>query len=130
LKFPYLTWDINKSAKVRSLAELRQWIKLLTQKAAEEKKAFSVQLHKTNETGILFTVGLDICHLEYFSKKGTPIVVGCRGPWASDEVVTFIHGDEPSELEKRYFVPMEDAFQAIEYYYAFEEKPNNIQWGE
>lgn len=92
---------------------------------------FSVQLQKEENSSLLFTVGLTICHLEFYSAHSSPIVTGCRGSWENgDEIITFWHGDEPSEMEKKYFVPFEEALQGIKEYFLTGERPKNIQWGD
>jgi len=91
----------------------------------------SVQLQKDESSGLLFTVGLTICHLEFYSAHGSPIVIGCRGSWENGgEVITFWYGNEPSEMEKKYFVPFEEALQGIKEYFLTGERPKNIQWGD
>lgn len=92
---------------------------------------FSVQLQKEENSSLLFTVGSTICHLEFYSANSSPIIIGCRGSWENeDEIITFLHGDEPSEMEKKYFVPLEEALRGIEEYYLTGSRPENIQWGD
>jgi hypothetical protein len=128
---PYLTWGINKRVDIPGIKELISWINALSIEAQETGKPFSIQLHKDENTGLLFTVGLNYSHLEYYSVKGSPLIIGSRGSWDNnEEIITFIHGDEPSEMEKKYFIPIEDAIQGIQEYFLTGERPQNIKWGD
>ena len=107
-------------------------IDAITNHSEEIGMPFSVQLQMDENSALLFTVGLSVCHLEYYSVHDSPIIIGCRGSWENEnEIITFLHGDEPSsEMEKKYFVPLEEALQGIEEYYLTGRRPENIQWGD
>lgn len=127
---PYITWGIHQRAKIHNIEELDEWIDTLTRVAKDGGRPFSVQLRKGESTGLLFTVGLDISHLEFYSEKNSPIIVGSRGSMDDEEIIIFLHGDEPSEMEKKYFVSMESARQAIKMYFTTGERPENVSWGD
>jgi hypothetical protein len=126
----YITLGIHQRAEIHDIEELDEWVDTLIKVAKDEGRPFSVQLRKGESTGLLFTVGLDISHLEFYSEMNSPIIVGSCGSMDDEEIITFLHGDEPSEMEKKYFVSMESARQAIERYFTTGERPENISWGD
>jgi hypothetical protein len=127
----YIIWANDNKRNINNLDELLSWIEFLNNEAKSKGMPFSVQLQKEENSSLLFTVGLTICHLEFYSVHDSPIIIGCRGSWKNeDEIITFLHGDEPSEMEKKYFVPLEEALQGIEDYYLTGRRPQNIQWGD
>jgi len=129
--FPYVAWGQNNRVDIKDLQELVSWMDTFTNQAKGTGMPFSLQLQKDESSGLLFTVGSTICHLEFYSAHASPIVIGCRGSWENgDEIITFWHGDEPSEMEKKYFIPFEEALQGIKEYFLTGERPKNIQWGD
>jgi hypothetical protein len=91
----------NNRVGISGLQELVSWIDTFTDYAKETGMPFSVQLEMDENSALLFTVGLTICHLEFYSVHDSPIIIGCRGSWENeDEIITFLHGDESSEMEK------------------------------
>jgi len=49
---------------------------------------FSIHLRRNDYTGLLFTVGLEVNHLEFYSENASPIIVGCCGPRNDDEIIS------------------------------------------
>lgn len=126
---PYLIWSVNKRAEVHSLEELDKIIDKLSNEA-KRKMPFTVQLCFSERNGLLITLGLNVSHLEFFSESGTPIGVYSFSPWDKKDLITVLHGDEPVELERKYFVPIDEARKALRFYFKTGERPENIRWGD
>jgi hypothetical protein len=42
-----------------------------------------------DESSLMLTVGGEESHMGYYSAKEKPMIRGCRGPWDSDELISF-----------------------------------------
>lgn len=126
---PYFIWDGDKRVEVRSLNELDQAVAEVLTQANQEGIPIAIQVAVNKETELLVTIGGQESHMEFYSATGTPIAIGCRGPWESDEMIKFTHSGVPSEMKRRYFVPNLEALQALREYFLYGTRPSNIQWG-
>jgi hypothetical protein len=126
---PYFMWDGDRRIEVRSLEELDQAVAEVLTQANHEGLPIAVQVAVNEETELLVTIGGEESHMEFYSAMGTPIAVGCRGPWESDEMIKFTHSGIPSEMKRRYFVPKLEALQALHEYFLYGTRPSNVQWG-
>lgn len=123
---PFLIWN-NHQVDVHSLDELDTLIDELSEKGRREKP-FPVQLCLGENSGMLMTVGSDISHLEIIIETDLLEGLVSLGPWNEDELIIFFHGDEPVEMEKKYFVPFDDAKAALRSYYKNHRIPDHILW--
>jgi hypothetical protein len=126
---PYILWDRDRRAEFRSLQELEQLIEQLTMQAEQDATPLGIQIKLNPETGLLITVGREESHVEFYSTTARPLVVACRGPWDSDELIEANFMGEPSTIEKRYCVPIADAREAVRRCYLTSTRPDNITWG-
>lgn len=126
---PYLSWNRKGYAEFRTLQELEQLIEQLTVQAYEQNQLIGVEVCVDDDSCLLITVGREETHMEFYSTAGKPLVVVCRGPWDNDELITYNHGGQWSEMEKRYCVPSMEARVALRIYFETGLRPNNITWG-
>lgn len=126
---PRLEWNEDQQVEVHSLDELEHLIDELSRQAQGELP-FSVELYGNVDTCLSIAVGGEISHMEFYSAKSRPLVVGCRGPWNEDELVVFLHRGHYSEIPKKFCVSMANAREALRRYFLNGEKPDNVAWND
>jgi hypothetical protein len=126
---PRLEWDQDQYTEVRSLPELDHLINELSRKA-QSKMPFSVELRMNPETSLSIVVGNEISHINFFSAKSSPPMVGCHGPWNDNELLEFLYRGEYSEIPRRFCVPIADAREAIRRYFLTGIRPDNVAWND
>lgn len=122
----------DETRKVTSKDELKKTLGELT-KIAEADGPLSILLRVDSETGIQIIVGLDISTVQFYSASSQPQHVGSIGSLEyadNNDWVSFNHRGELSEVPQKYFIPIEDAREAILYYFTTGLRPNNIKWSE
>ncbi len=124
-----LSWYGHDPVEIKSIHELEKWLDRLSQEG-ESSSAFTVSiLAEEDKTCLALTVGRNESHIEYYDANSRPPADGCRGPWDSSEIISFLHDGELCEMEKRYFVPIKEARESARIYYLTRKKPDNVHWG-
>ena len=126
---PLLVWDMGQRAEVQSEDQLANLIEQVVLKAQNDIP-FTIEMRVSENTGLSMVVGLDESHMEFYSENEGPLVVGCKGPWDTDELIAFLHWGERSELPRRYWVPFASARAAFFEYFRTGKRPSNIQWND
>jgi hypothetical protein len=67
--------------------------------------------------------------VEFHSTDPRPNGFGSVGPWDDDEVIDFNFKGEITEMQRRYWVPISDAREALRLYFLTGDRPDNINWG-
>jgi hypothetical protein len=124
-----LIWGEAESSPVASANELDDLLDDLTEQAWIQG-LFTVQLVMNNGTALLIVVGGQMSHVEFYWRTGKPLAVGSRGPWDDDELIALTHCGQYSELPRRFWVPTEDAREAMRQYFRTGSRPTNITWGD
>lgn len=125
---PCLTWDENEQCIVHSVSELDQMIEKLTAKAKEENMPFTVELQVDPETALVIVVGREESHVAFYSTASRPPIVTSIGPWDEDEQIVFTHRGHWSSMDKRFWVPIAEAREAMRSYFLTGRRPDNITW--
>ena len=125
----YMVWDSNARLALDSIENMENKIRDISD-MAKGGMPVSVQVKVNPHTSLLITVGKEVSHLEFYSEEANPLVIGCLGPWDSDELIEFSHMGEFTEMEKRFFVPISDAQVALREYFFTGKRPTNISWNE
>jgi hypothetical protein len=126
---PRMSWDVDNHVNILTKQDLDKTVDQLMEEA-NGSLPFSVEVSVNELTSLVITLGSEYSHVEFYSANSGPLVVGCRGPWDEDALIAFTHRGEYSEMELRYFVPMQAAREALRRYFESGERPDNIQWND
>ncbi len=124
-----VVWHDGEQADVASEQALNVLLVRL-QAEAEETMAFSIQVSVNTTTTLLVTLGGAESHMEFYDRDSRPPVIGCCGERDSDELITFLHSGQHTEMERRYCVIAEQALQALYLYIRTGKRPTNVQWND
>lgn len=127
--FPKLMWNGINHVTVHSVHDLDHFLDRLTIDAQDELP-FTVELQMSPDTGLSIVVGGEASHMEWFAETSRPPAVGCSGPWDSDDLIVFLHQGEYSELPKRFFIPHDQARDAMREYFQTGSRPRNVVWND
>lgn len=128
MRIPHISWARDEYVEIDTLENTEEHLDRLTELAIEQGMPLSVQIALTSGTSLQLTVGCLESHVEYYSATGSPLISVCRGPWASNEYITFNFLGEESGIEKMYCVPIGDAREAVRRYFQTRNRPDNIAW--
>ncbi len=126
---PYLVWDMGQRSEVQSEEQLTHLIEQVVLEAQNDMP-FTVEIRVSKDTGLSMVVGLNESHMEFYSESEGPLVVGCKGPWNTDELIAFLHWGEYTEMPRKFWVPFSSAKVAFFEYFRTGKRPNNIQWND
>jgi len=125
---PYLIWDEDNRAEVRSVEELDLLVDRLTVEA-RESVPFAVELHVGERTSMFIVVGWKESHMEFYSPAYRPYLWSCRDLWDDDEHVEFFYRGHHSGVPRRYTVPADEAREAMRRFFHTGARPDNVAWG-
>jgi hypothetical protein len=123
-----IKWERNKSQVVYTLQDLEKLLEQLTLEAVQNADPIAIQIKANPDTALLISVGRAESHVAFYATSARPLIVVCRGPWDTDELIEFNQMDEPSSVKKRYCVPAKDAREAVRRYFITGARPDNIEW--
>lgn len=126
-RYPILSWERDGEAVINSQETLDYWIEKLAEEAKHDFP-FSVSFRVNEKTELVFTVGMDISHLEFFSEEHRPPFLISIGSYEDDSLFALSHFGTVSEMRKRDFIPISDAIEAVHIYYQTGALPDNIKW--
>lgn len=122
-----LVWSDEEDGR-REVATVEELDRVVDELSASADSPFSVELMVDENTAISVVVGLDISLVNFYSATEQPNYLGSVGPWDDDELVVFYHRGHYSEVPKVHFVPIDDAREALRYYFRTGQRPPNITW--
>lgn len=107
---------------------MEQFICNLEEEARSEGKLCAVQVSVNDSTAMLITVGGSESYTLFCMEGEKPPIVSALSLSDDNRLLKFDFMGESSQMERRYWVPIEEALEALRYYLLTGMRSERLNW--
>jgi hypothetical protein len=122
-------WGTTRPAQiVESADHVFQLIEKIEAEAHATNMPISIDVSINKDTTFGITVGSDLSYTQFYDASRRPPIATSLDIVDSDELIEFDTMGELSQMERRYWIPIELAKRALRYYLETGQRSEEIKW--
>jgi hypothetical protein len=122
-------WGTTRPAQiVKSADHVFQLIEKIEAEAHATNTPISIDVSINKDTTFGITVGSDLSHTQFYDASRRPPIATSLDIVDSDELIEVDFMGELSQMERRYWIPIELAKRALRYYLETGQRFEEIKW--
>jgi hypothetical protein len=121
-------WACGNNFEFATSDQAEQYIHQLEQETKSRSTLCAVQVSTSDSTGILITVGGSESYTQFYDAHARPPIVAALGPHNDDTLIQFDLMGELSQIERRYWIPIEESYEALKYYLLTGKRLEKVHW--
>lgn len=125
----FTVWVRGEQVQFQTVEQVEGFIDQQEQKAKSEGVLQTIQVSAEDSSCMLITVGGNISYTQYYSVNSRPPIVTAIGAYDDNTLIEFEFMGELSQIEKRYWIPIESARNAMTHYLVSGTRPS-LYWND